>query len=449
MQLNDRTTDARRALTAATLALLGGASVPGAHAEERSWDIDTAVLVYSESDGRVQAVEPVMKGTLDLGGERLFTTKIVVDTLTGASPNGATPASTPQTFTGASGGTGSYTTPAFETPLDDRFKDTRVQGLLDYQFPLSADGTLGFGVTGGKEYDFLSAGASLRYSHDLFQNNTTLSAGFSFESDQIDPVGGVPIPLAEMLASGGDDDGQGEDGPEGEDDDDPDGNGREDGRSDSKTVTDMVFGWTQVLSPRSLMQLNYSASLSRGYQNDPYKILSVVGADGEPITYVYEARPDSRMKHALYGRYKRLAFNRDVVDASYRFMTDDWGISSHTVDFGYRWYFAAHHYLEPHLRWYTQTAADFHRVALYDGEQLAVEYASADPRLGAFDAWTAGVKIGSGQRAGGTWSARLEWYQQSARVEGVPAQAAEGLSKFDLQPDLSALMLTLGYRFKW
>ncbi len=434
MQLNDK----RRALTAATLTLLGGAAAGPALAEERTWDIDTAVLVYSESGGRVQAVEPVIKGTLDLGGERFFTTKLIVDALTGASPNGATPASTPQTFSGASGGTGSYSTPAFETPLDDRFKDTRVQALVDYQFPVSANGKLGIGASAGKEFDFLSAGASLRYSHDLFQNNTTLSGGLNVEFDQIDPVGGIPIPLAEMQAAD-------DSGPE----DDPDGNGRDDGTTDSKLVTDAVLGWTQVLSPRSLMQFNYSLSLSSGYQTDPYKILSVVRADGEPVSYVYEARPDSRSKHALFGRYKRLVLDRDVVDLSYRFMTDDWGISSHTLDFTYRWYLSAHHYLEPHLRWYTQTAADFYRIALFDGEPSSIEFASADPRLGALDAWTAGFKFGSGQRDGGTWSARLEWYQQTSTLSGVPAQAAQGLSKFDLQPDLSALMLTLGYRFKW
>lgn len=134
MQLKDK----RRALTAATLSLLGSAAATTAQADGHGWDIDSAVLVYSESDGRVQAIEPVVKGTLDLGGERFFTTKLVFDALTGASPNGATPASTPQTFAGASGGSHGYTTPAYETPLDDRFRDTRVQGLMDYAFPLRA-----------------------------------------------------------------------------------------------------------------------------------------------------------------------------------------------------------------------------------------------------------------------------------------------------------------------
>lgn len=435
MQLKYR----RQALTAATLTLLGGTAAPSAQAGDRTWDIDSAVLVYSESDGRVQAVEPVFKGTLDLDGERYFTTKLVFDALTGATPNGATPASTPQTFSGASGGGQGYTTPAYETPLDDRFEDTRVQSLLDYVFPVGDDGTLGIGGTVSSEYDFLSAGGNLRYTHDLFQNNTSLSAGLSVEIDRIDPVGGAPDPLSRVAtggAGGGDDEGEGEEGEGG-------------AGTESKTVTDFVLGWTQVLGPRSLVQFNYALSASSGYQNDPYKLLSVVGSDGEPDYYVWESRPDSRLKHALFARYKLFAFSRDVIDTSYRYMTDDWGIASSTVDLSYRWHFGAQHYLEPHLRWYTQTAADFYHVALYTGGDQTIDYASADPRLGALDAWTAGLKLGGDLSSGSAWSARLEWYQQQSKLSGVPVQAEQGLSKFDLQPDLSAVMLTAGYRFQW
>ncbi|MDD3763839.1 MAG: DUF3570 domain-containing protein [Nevskiales bacterium] len=436
MQLNDK----RRALSAATLTLLGGAPAAG-HASvldgNGNWDIDTAVLVYSESDSRVQLVEPVIKGTLNLGGERYLTTKLVLDTLTGASPNGATPASHPQTFTGPSGGS-NYTVAAFETPLDDTFKDTRVQGSVDYLFPTSPNGKLGFGLNASSEYDFLSVGANARYAHDFFQHNTTLSAGVSFESDQIDPVGGAPVALSIMPPNAGD-------GEQEEDDQE----GRERSSSESKTVTDLIVGWTQVISPRSLMQVNYSLSVASGYQTDPYKLLSVVGSDGEPLRYIYEGRPDSRNKQALYGRYKRLMFDRDVFDISYRFMTDDWGIDSHTVDLTYRWYFSQNHYLEPHLRWYNQTAADFYHVALYDGQETQVDYASADPRLSELDGMTLGLKVGSAWRNSGNWSARLELYQQQYQDTGIPPEAAQGLSKFDLQPDLTAVMLTLGYRFKW
>lgn len=441
----------RAQLAAATLSLLGAAAPAQAGLferlfgggaqpleESRPWEFDTAVLVYSESGGRVQAVEPVLKVSRDLGGERILSTKLVVDALTGASPNGATPASTPQTFSGPSGDGHRYTAAAGETPLDDSFKDTRVSLSADYLFPVSEDGKLGLGINASKEYDFLSAGVSARYSLDFNQGNTTLSAGLSYEADRIDAVGGIPRPLAQMGAAG-----SGDDESESEDDD------REGGGSRSKGVTDLVLGVTQVLDPQSLVQFNVSLSRSSGYQNDPYKILSVVGADGEPLRYVNESRPDARSKQALFGRYKRFLFGRDVADASYRFMTDDWGIVSHTADVGYRWNFGEHQYLEPHLRWYSQSAANFYRAALYDGEEASVRHASADPRLGAFDAYTVGLKYGRTLASGNEWSARLEAYRQSGKAAGVPEQAAAGLSKFNLEPDLSAAMLTLGYRFNW
>jgi hypothetical protein len=435
-------------LRAATLGLLGAAVTPlsataqvelPAETVEKKWDFDTGTLLYTESGGRVQAVEPVIKATRNFGDDRALTFKVVLDTLTGASPNGATPASTPQTFSGPSG-RGGYTTPAGELPLDDSFKDTRVSLSADYLFPVGANGKLGYGLTGSKEFDFLSAGASTRYSHDFFHGNTTLSAGFSYEADEISPVGGAPEPFALMpeplLTSGG--------AVEGEEEDDDDGPPPK-----TKDVVDVVVGLTQVLDPDSLVQVNYSLSTSSGYHNDPYKVLSVVGADGEPLRYVYESRPDTRAKHAAFARYKRFLFARDVFDVSYRFMTDDWQVRSSTIDTTYRWNFSGTNYLEPHLRWYTQTAADFYRAALYDGEEQTLEHASADPRLGAFSGYTVGLKYGHALSSGNSWSARLEYYQQAGERTGVPEQAAAGLEKFKLEPDLSAVMFTAGYRFKW
>ncbi len=425
-------------MAAATLGLLGAASpsaqavdIPGLEGKT-PWEFDTAVLIYSESDGRVQAVEPVLKLSKDLGDDRRFTSRLVLDALTGASPNGATPASSPQTFSRPSGN-GSFTTAPGETPLDDTFRDA------DYQFPLSRDSKLGYGLNVSNEYDFFSAGGNLKYTRDFNQKNTTFSAGLSFESDQTDAVGGAPIALTRVPATG----------PHSQETD------------TSKTVTDLVLGLTQVLNPKSVVQINYSMSLSSGYQTDPYKLLSVVGADGEPVlrdeppdttprpVYVYEGRPDSRTKHSLFGHYKRFLTGRDVLDTSYRFMTDDWGVVSHTVDAAYRWNFSDHQYLEPHLRWYNQGAADFYHVALFDGTETTVEFASADPRLGAFDGLTAGLKYGHTLSSGNQWSARLEYYQQTGKTEGVPEQAAAGLSKFNLEPDLSAVMATFAYRFKW
>ncbi len=444
MQLK-RKSGKRASLAAATLGLLGAtvAPAPAAAQDEppvsepaRKWQFDTGVLVYAENDGRVRAIEPVITATRDLGDEYAVSVKFVLDSLTGATPNGAAPASTPQTFSGPSGTGHTYTTAPGATPLDDTFLDTRYALSGEYAFPLTDTGKLALGLNASTEYDFFSGGGSVRYTHDFNQRNTSLSAGLNYEADTTTPVGGIPAALTVLP-------------PPPPDAASDDGGGMGVGASsESKSVTDLVFGVTQVLDPLSLMQVNYSLSTSSGYHTDPYKIVSVVDANGEPLRYVFESRPDSRTKHAVFLRYKRFMLARDVFDLSYRFLTDDWGVTSSTVDTTYRWNFSSSNFIEPHLRWYVQGAADFYRVALYDGEETTVDHASSDERLGAFDGVTIGLKYGHTFRNGSQWSARAEYYQQSGKRAGVPGQAAAGLAKFDVEPDVSATMFTVGYRFK-
>ena len=89
-------------------------------------------------------------------------------------------------------------------------------------------------------------------------------------------------------------------------------------------------------------------------------------------------------------------------------------------------------------------------MALFDGQQNSIGTASSDPRLSGFDAVTAGLKFGRGHGDSGRWSVRADYYQQASKISGVPDQAANGLSKFNLKSgDLSAVMLTFGYQFKW
>ena len=112
-------------LAAATGALLGGAPSPAqAQDESKRWSFDAAVLYYDEGD-RVTDISAtvLVKRLFRRGGQMVG--RLTVDSLTGASASGATPAGLPQTFTTPSGN-GSYVTPAGQTPLDDTFLDTRV-----------------------------------------------------------------------------------------------------------------------------------------------------------------------------------------------------------------------------------------------------------------------------------------------------------------------------------
>ena len=83
-------------MSLAACALLQVAT-PAVQAEGNEWDVDTGVLIYSESDGRVSAFEPAIYAGRDLeDGDRLDL-RMVVDVLTGASPNGAHASSKIQT----------------------------------------------------------------------------------------------------------------------------------------------------------------------------------------------------------------------------------------------------------------------------------------------------------------------------------------------------------------
>ena len=100
-------------------------------------------------------------------------------------------------------------------------------------------------------------------------------------------------------------------------------------------------------------------------------------------------------------------------------------------------------YLEPHFRYYTQNEADFYRVALVNGPPLP-EYATADYRLGAFDAMTVGLKYGWKTAGDNDMSVRLEYYMQDG---DIPSEQLIGNQvNRDLYPDLDAIIMQFSYR---
>ena len=405
-------------LSVATCSLLG----TPAQAAENDWEVDTSLLYYSESDDRVSAFEPVISGKKDLGDDEILSMKLVLDSLTGSSASGAVPSTQVQTFTRPSGN-GIYQVAPNETPLDPSFKDTRVAYSLNWDKPVNRYNRRNLGFNVSKEYDFTSLSGNLLWQHDSNDRNTTWSYGFNVELDDIDPVGGAPEPLTDLLAQ------------------------NKMSSSESREVFDFLVGVTQVIDRSSLFQVNLSLSEADGYMTDPYKLVSVVDNTGEPVTQLFESRPDSRSRQAIYGKYKKMFASRDIFTASYRYMTDDWGVDSHTFDFAYRFKFDNGFFLQPRLRLYQQSAADFYRYFLRDSEAVP-EYASADYRLGEMDATTVGIKFGreslDGQQV---WAARLEQYRQTG--DSSPAEAFGQLAQQDLYPDVEALIVQFDYSFRW
>jgi hypothetical protein len=436
MQLKNRARPAIRQigapLAAATCALLGQ-GVPGeVHAQElMPWDIDTSLLIYSESDGRVRDTSLNARARKEIREEKFLDLTLAIDSLTGASPSGAAPAGTVQTFTNPSGNA-QFSVAAGAQALDPSFLDSRTALGASWEMPIKRLSLLSVGMTLSDEYDYTHTGLNARLARDFNNRNTTLSFGLALANDSIDPVGGSPVPLAPMLGLG---------------------SAANKRAGESKDVTDFLFGVTQVLNRHTIVQLNYSLSQAEGYLTDPYKVLSVVDpVTGNPAAgpigsglyrYLYESRPDTRDKQSLYGLLKR-DFDGDVLEASYRYMTDDWGVDSHTVELRYRWSFGANRYFQPHVRFYQQPAADFYRTVLFNGQALPA-YATADHRLGEFDGLTVGFKYGQATARGGEWSARVEYYTQTGNPS--PGSAVGALSGYDLYPDLNALIAQFSYKF--
>lgn len=423
------------ALASATCALLGTtAATPVDAQEEPKWDFNTSLLYYGEDGDRVQDLSFKSLTRRLFADDRILTLGLTVDTLTGATPNGAIRQDGVQTFTRPSGAD-AYAVPAGDLPLDDTFKDTRVALSASWQQSAGEKGLVSVGLSASKEYDYLHTGINAKYAHDFNQRNTTVSAGFAYARDSIEPVGGAPAPLTQMLDIGdlsnrlGDDD---------------------------KDVFDVVLGVSQVINRNLVVSANYSFSQQDGYLNNPYKVLSLVdgvtgdtlprapGPEGGPSgQFLFEGRPDQRTLHGLYTQAK-LNLGGKVLDASYRYMTDDWDIGSHTLDLRFRWPVGQSSYLEPHVRFYSQNEAEFYRLSL-DSSQELPQFASSDYRLGNFDALTAGLKLGWKTRNDNDMAVRVEWYTQSGTVPA--GQLIGNQASRDNYPDLNALIVQFSYRF--
>ena len=439
----DRETRIGGALAAAACSLLGTAA-PGssvAAEPEGKWDIDTAFLFYGESDDRVKDASLTGLAIRDFGDDRKLSLGLTVDTLTGASPSGAIAAGRPQTFTSPSGRS-SYTTDAGDIPLDSSFHDTRVAANASWSQPFARLYSFNAGIDLSTEYDYQHFGLNAGVTRDFNQRNTTLSLAAALGKDKVKPVGGVPVPFAQM-------------GDVVDDDDDMANRGAD---SEDKDVFDVLLGVTQVLGRHTLLRVNYSYSDSSGYLTDPYKMLSVVDPlTGEPIgrtpppgvegpngIYLFERRPDSRVRQGLYTELRH-DFSGKVLQLGYRYSTDDWDVDSHTLEGRFRFPLGESSYLEPHLRYYTQSAASFYRYSL-DSSAPLPGFASADARLADLDAYTLGIKYARQTPGGNEWSTRLELYRQSSKP---PSEVLIGNQVGNaLMPDFDAVILQFNYHFK-
>ncbi len=410
-------------------------------------ELNGALLVYQEAGGRVSAVEPALDLSVFGAAGQELDLEIVADAVSGATPNGAVPSDKAQNFvtplkaqgtavtvTSASGGSTvihlpptpgqiaaaarQYTIPANTLPVDKAFFDHREAFNFGWSQPVGAISKVGFGGGYSIERDYQAITGNARIAQNLNANNTTLSFEVNTELDSSFPYGGVPTPLSVM-----------------------DGHWKPVSTRD-KTQLGFVAGITEVVSRRWLMQLNYSFDSQSGYQNDPYRIISVVDrTSGEPTEYLYEDRPGKRQSQSLFWDNK-FDFGPTVTDISLRYFTDSWGIASKTAELSERIELARWLYVEPSARWYQQTAANFYHPYLVGGT-AAPAYASSDARLSDFSALTYGLKLGLKLTGRTEIDLHGGYYQQTGN--GHPADAIGQLKNQTLFAGTNASFVFLSY----
>jgi hypothetical protein len=432
---------------AAVLTVLAATQTQAAAPTAESTVFDSALLQYHEDGGRINTTEAVVHVKFNHADGSSFGVALTFDTLSGGSPNGALPSKAVQTFAkpsgtslntttvntpiqtittasgrvvSASGGSstsGPYYVSPGDLPIDSSFKDLRESANLSWSYQVDPLTTHTLGVGYSHESDFQSMLFNTSISHDFNDKNTTLSAGVNYEYDAIRPIGGAPVAMSDyalFIKEG----------------------------NKSKKVEDLLLGVSQVMGRRWITQLNLSLDKSSGYQNDPYKVLSGLDATtGNTVGYVYEKRPEDRSRTSVYWGNK-IALDHDTIDFSVRHMSDNWGITSKTVDLRYRWVFDDDSYIEPQFRYYKQTAADFYRLYLLKDAPL-LSYASADPRLAQFNASTLGFKWATKLDRSTEFSFRAQTYVQKGNAPSSVPTALQGL---DLYPSLKTTLFQVGLK---
>ena len=156
----------------------------------------------------------------------------------------------------------------------------------------------------------------------------------------------------------------------------------------SRRTWQFIAGVTQAWTPVDLVQLNLGYSLGKGYFSDPYKFP--------------DSRPDERRQATALLRWNHHFEGwGSTLRTSWRLYDDSWGVRANTVDASWVQPVAEGWSVTPMLRYTTQRAARFYYDPVYDAALGApfppgfgsLAHYSADQRLSAFGAVTAGVRV--------------------------------------------------------
>jgi Protein of unknown function (DUF3570) len=333
---------------------------------------------YTEAGGRMAIKTQGALVSQDLGPDMRIQAEGVIDAIAGATPNGQpAPAGSNQVVL---------------TEMHDRRKAWNA--TLSRQFPRIG---VSLGYAHSLESDYLSDGISLNTVTDFNDKNTEMLVGVAGTDDRVKVF--YQTPWAR------------------------------------KRSHDAVLGVTQLLNPVTSITANLSWENDTGYLTDPYKLVQkdVEVAPGVFLPFTYaENRPDHRAKWiALLALNHAVPTLNGAVEASYRFFHDTYGTNAHTIAVAWIQKIGSAFYLEPELRGYEQSAADFYHYQL-DTSSISPTggapvpqgpFYSSDYRLSALRTYSYGLKGVWNVTAAVRFDVKIEEYLMRGRDEITPQSA--------------------------
>ncbi len=195
---------------------------------------------------------------------------------------------------------------------------------------------------------------------------------------------------------------------------------------EEKNSASYNLGVTQVLSQTAIIQAGLEYVQLSGYLTDPYKL--------------QDSRPDVRKQTVVSFGYRQFIKPTDsALHLDYRSYTDDWEVSSHTVNIAWYQNFGDRHVIAPSIRLYNQQKAKFYGV--YYDENSATEYFSSDYRLSSYQAMSYKLKY---IKYFDTWSFTVA----GERYESAGSQAGGSLDEIENPGLVSFTRWTVGFDIK-
>ena len=360
----------QKKLALASCTLLSHGLPTAQAAEGEDWAVDGSLLHYAEED-RITVNKFIGTLVTNVSESDKVKVDLVYDTMSGSTPSGALDGAGSFATVSTPSGAGGFSASSGSTSMAD-FEDTRLGVSLDWEHTKKRVHRINYGSSISVEKDFTSFGLNTNYAQDTSNRIVTYSAGIAATFDSVRrSTGGTPEPFTEY----------------------GDGLSLEEG---SRVTWDTIFGVTRVLNRRTLGQINFSTGINEGYLTDPYKLISRTLNLSETHTY-FENRPSSRQRSSVYMSMAHTTRHDNVMHLSYRYYWDDWDIVSNTIDYRLKFRYEGGFFIEPHFRYYDQTAANFYMYSIpQEIYQLSgfPEYASADYRLDQMEGKTIGINIG-------------------------------------------------------